>query len=143
MSMLGSCRCNNISLSWKNRDYSLVPRSCLCDYCAAKGAAYVSKSGTSMEVVIRKEEFHTVTEHGSRQAQFHECGYCGELVLVTASIEGSVYCVINVHCLDDRRRFCDAISVDFSGQSAQVKLDRWRQNWCHLVSITSAGFDRR
>ena len=53
MTLQGSCRCNNISLAWKNLDFSLVPRQCGCDYCSAKLASYVSKSGTAVAVLIR------------------------------------------------------------------------------------------
>lgn len=137
MIMRGSCSCNNISVTWKNTDYSLVPRECLCDYCSAMRAAYVSKSGTSIEVEISKEHLHTIREHGSRQASFHECLNCGEAVFVTVSIKGVLYGALNVHCLDTRQCFPEAISVNFSEQPPEVKLERWRENWCHPVLITS------
>ncbi len=137
MRILGSCRCNNISVAWKNVDFSLVPRECLCDYCSAKGAAYVSKSGTVVEVSIRKEKMHTVQKHGSQQAKFHECTYCGDVVFVAATVEGDQYCAVNVNCLESRERFPDATSVNFSSQSPAEKFERWKRNWCQLVLVMS------
>ena len=135
MTLQGSCRCNNISLAWKNLDFSLVPRQCGCDYCSAKLASYVSKSGPAVAVLIRQPALHRVSKHGSGQAQFHECGHCGEVVLVTASIEGELYCALNVNCLQDRERFPAAIQVNFSEQSPAVKRARWRENWCTPVHL--------
>lgn len=139
MIMRGSCSCNNISVSWKNIDFSLVPRKCFCRYCSGKGAAYVSKSGTAIEVLIRKENFHVVKEHGSRQANFHECGHCGDVVIVTASIQGEIFGAVNAYCLVNRQRFPKAVCVNFSDQTPEEKLDRWRQNWCCPTLITSQG----
>lgn len=136
MSMRGSCSCNNLSIVWKNIDFSLVPRQCGCDYCSAKGAAYVSKSGTAVAVNIRKQDFIAVTEHGSRQAKFHECTNCGDVVFVALAVEQEQYCAVNVECLERRERFPEAISVNFSNRDPLEKLQRWRQNWCYLISIT-------
>ncbi len=134
--MRGSCRCKNVSVAWKNSDFSLVPRSCLCEYCAAKGAAYVSKSGTGVEVLIRNAEFHIERAHGSRQATFHECSYCGDVVIVTALLEDTLYAALNVVCLDKWQRFPQPACVNFSDHTPEEKLQRWRQNWCYPVHIT-------
>jgi hypothetical protein len=133
----GSCSCNNISVFWKNFDFSLVPRKCGCDFCCSRGAAYVSKSGTVVEATIAKRHLHNVVEHGSMQAKFHECAFCRDIVMVTAVIQGTLYGALNVNCLHSRERFVAPVIVDFSGQTPEEKLERWRRNWCHPVSITS------
>jgi hypothetical protein len=134
----GSCGCNNISVSWKNFDFSLVPRQCGCDYCCIRGAAYVSKSGTVFGATIVKPHLHNVVEHGSRQAQFHECTFCRDIVMVTAVIQGTHYGALNVNCLQRRERFVAPVMVEFSGQEPQEKLERWRRNWCAPVVIRNA-----
>jgi hypothetical protein len=139
MSMRGSCSCNNISLIWKSIDFSLVPRKCSCDYCSMKGAAYVSKSGTAVEAKICEEDLHSVKEHGSQQAKFHECANCGDVVFVTVTVEGDQYCALNVNCLDNRERFPEARCVNFSDLKPMEKRERWRKNWCHPILITSQG----
>lgn len=137
MTIRGSCSCNNISLFWRNFDLSLVPRKCGCDYCSARGAAYVSKSGTAVEAIIRKAHMYTVIRHGSRQAEFHECTFCHDVVMVTAAIQGNLYGALNVNCLQSRERFVEPVMVDFSAQAPHEKLERWKKNWCQPVRIMS------
>ena len=137
MTIRGNCSCNNISLSWQNFDLSLVPRKCDCDYCRVRDAAYVSKSGTAVELTIRKADMYNVTRHGSKQADFHECTFCRDVVMVTAAIQGNLYGALNVNCLHGRERFVEPVVVDFSGQAPHEKLERWMANWCQPVRIVS------
>ena len=139
MSMRGSCRCNNITVLWHTVDYSVVPRACQCEYCLAKGAAYVCKSGTAVEVLVHKERLHRVIEHGSGSARFHECANCGDVVFVTADIEGEIYGVLNALCMKNTLGFPAPVKTDFRGHSAEQKRERWRQNWCHPVTIKNPG----
>ena len=136
MSMRGHCHCNNIEVVWHTVDYSVVPRACQCAYCLAKGAAYVCKPGTAVTVRIHNERLHRTVAHGSRTATFHECGHCGDLVFVTAQIDGDTYGVLNAPCMHNARGFSAAVSLDFSAQTAAQKRERWQQNWCHPVSIS-------
>lgn len=136
MRMHGSCRCKNIELHWRTVDFSVVPRACQCDYCRSHGAAYVSKAGTPVDVRIRDAGLHRIVRHGSNSAEFHECINCGELILVTATIDGEVYGALNARCLDNRLGFANATDVDYSGDTAAQKQARWRQNWCAPVLIS-------
>lgn len=135
MSMRGNCKCNNIEVVWRTVDFSLVPRACQCEYCLAKGAAYVGKSGTAVEVLVHKERLHRVIEHGSGSARFHECANCGDVVFVTADIDGEVYGVLNALCMKNTLGFPSQVKTDFRGYSAEQKRERWRQNWCYPVTI--------
>ncbi len=135
MTMRGSCRCKNFRVVWQTVDYSVVPRRCLCPYCRARDAAYVTKSGTRVQVSIQNKDLHNIVRHGSENAGFHECGHCGDLVLVTVEIQGDVYGALNANCLRNKHGFAPAVDTDFSNQSAAEKLQRWRQNWCHPVQI--------
>lgn len=139
MSMHGHCRCNNIQLVWRTMDYSVVPRACQCSYCLAKGAAYVSKSGTTVEVRIHNKRLHAIITHGSQLAEFHECGACADLVLVTAHIDGESYGALNARCMDNKPGFAAAVAIDCSGHTAEQKRLRWRQNWCSPVRIQFLG----
>lgn len=139
MSMRGHCRCNNFRVMWRTTDFSIVPRACQCDYCRAKDAAYVSKSGTAVEIHIHNKRQHSIVTHGSQLAEFHECGACGDLVLVTAHIDGETYGVLNARCLDNKAGFAAAVAIDYSGDTAEEKQLRWRQNWCAPVQIHFLG----
>ncbi|CAA0125022.1 Uncharacterised protein [Halioglobus japonicus] len=137
MSIRGGCNCNNIEIVWHTVDHSLVPRECQCDYCISKNVSYVSKAGTRVEVTIRKESLHYVHQHGTMSAKFHECGNCGELVFVTAEIDEEIYCSLNASCLNNPSGFSSPVKMELYDQTETEKRNRWRQNWCHPVLITS------
>ncbi len=135
MSITGGCSCKNIEIVWHTVDHSLMPRACQCDYCLPKGAAYVSKSGTRVEVTIRSEQLHNEVRHGSENAVFHECTQCDQVVFVTAKFEGEVYGVLNANHLNNKFGFADPVERNFSSQTPEEKRDRWRENWCHPVIV--------
>lgn len=135
--MYGSCKCKNIEVRWRVLDLSMIPRACQCTYCKSKGAAYVSKAGSRVEVVINNVSQHKIVQHGSRSAEFHECTNCGSVVLVTSNIEGVKYGVLNANCMSNEKGFQTPIETNFSSQSAIEKQERWRENWCCPVLISS------
>jgi hypothetical protein len=139
MSIRGSCKCNNIEILWHTVDHSLVPRVCQCHYCISKNVSYVSKAGTRVEVTIRKENLHHVHQQGTISAKFHECRNCGELVFVSAEIEEELYCSLNSNCINNPFGFSASVKMQLSNQTVTEKKNRWRQNWCHPVLITSQG----
>ena len=100
-------------------------------------AAYVSKSGTKVDILIRKKEMHRIHRQGTKTADFHECANCNDLVGVTARIDGDLYGALNANCLSNPQGFSPGVALDVSDLPAQAKLDRWRQNWCHPMVITS------
>lgn len=143
MSMSGGCDCNNITVVWHTREYSHTPRACQCDYCSAKSAAYVTESGTKVEVTISNDTFHKTIQHGSNSASFHECTNCNQLVFVTAKIDGQLYGALNANLLINKQGFSAISKLTFSSQTAKQKRDRWRQNWCRPVLITRQGMGPR
>ena len=139
MSIAGGCDCNNIEITWHVVDYSLVPRACQCDYCLPKEAAYVTKSGTRVDVLIRNENFHKKVRHGSNSAVFHECSNCDQVIFVTSEVDGELYGALNANQLNNKFGFSAPVKANFSFQTAEQKRERWQQNWCHPVLITSKG----
>lgn len=139
MSLSGNCKCQNIQILWHTVDRSLVPRRCQCDYCVSKSISYVSKAGTRVEVRIREEALVNIHQQGTRSARFHECGNCGELVFVTAEIDGELYCSLNANCIINPFGFSEPVKMELHNQTATEKKNRWRQNWCHPVFITCQG----
>lgn len=135
MSIRGHCRCRNIEVHWQLVDYSLVPRRCQCEYCLARDAAYVSKAGSRVDITIHKPALHEIHQQGSMSASFHECGHCHDLVLVTAEIDGELFGALNANCLHNPRGFGESVAMTLYDQSAEQKIARWRQNWCHPVFI--------
>jgi hypothetical protein len=66
-------------------------------------------------------------------------GSCGDVVIVTADIDGTVYGALNALCMKNKMGFPASVRTDFSGQTAGQKQDRWCQNWCHPITMTSPG----
>lgn len=137
MSIRGGCKCNNIQILWHTVDRSLVPRECQCDYCLSRSISYVSKSGTRVEISIHNESLHHLRQQGTRSATFHECGNCGELVFVTSEIDGELYCTLNSNCISNPFGFGASVRMEVHNQTAAERINRWRQNWCRPVLITS------
>jgi hypothetical protein len=137
MSITGGCDCNNIEISWHTVDYGLVPRACQCDYCLSKAAAYVTKAGTGFDASIRNEKLHSQVRHGSNSAVFHECANCNQVIFVTSEIDGELYGALNANHLINKFGFSAPVKLNFSSQTVEQKRERWRQNWCQPVLITS------
>ena len=135
MTVQGRCQCGNFNIRWQTVDLSLVPRACSCDFCRPRDAAYVSKSGTSFRVSVNNRQLHKVTTHGSQQARFHLCGYCDDLVCVTAEFDGVTYGALNARLLNKPEKMNEPAVVDYSDNDASMKRDRWQANWCSPVSI--------
>jgi len=135
VSLRGHCHCHNIEVLWQTNDHSLVPRACGCGYCTGREAAWVSKSGTRFRATVHRANSHRVVRHGSGQAAFHECTGCDSVVFVTAEVEGTVYGVLNARFLDNPMGFADPVPMDFSGQGADEKRERWQRNWCAPVKV--------
>jgi hypothetical protein len=77
--------------------HSLAPRTCQCEYCFAKSAAYVTKPDTKFEVLIHHKSLHKKVQHGSSSAIFHECSHCRQVIFVTSEIEGELYGALNAN----------------------------------------------
>ncbi len=137
MTISGSCECKNIKVIWHTDDCSLAPRACQCEYCSSKAAAYVTKSGTKFEAIVQNEQFHNQVRHGSKSAVFHECSNCGQVIFVTSEIDGELYGALNARHLTNKSGFAEPVELNYSSQSPEQKRERWRQNWCHPVLITS------
>ena len=139
MSRYGSCECKNIEIYWEVENLTLTPRACQCGYCMSMGAAYISKSGSTFEANIRTDACYHKVQHGSRNAIFHECTNCHIVVFVTAEMDGTVYGVLNANCLVNQAGLSTPITTNFGTESGAQKQQRWRQNWCQPVLITSRG----
>lgn len=136
MALLGHCQCNNFQITWHTIDYSLVPRACSCDYCQDHSAAYVSKSGSQVEVRILKPHFHRTVQQGSHLATFHECSHCQQLVCVSALIEGEQYGALNAAVIANQDAFSATVTCHPETLTPEQKQRRWQQNWSQLVLHT-------
>ena len=135
MSLRGACACNNLSVTWRTVDYSLVPRACQCGYCRERDVAWVSKSGTFVAIDVARPALHRVQRQGSGQAAFHECANCDGVVAVTAQLEGELFAALNANCLHNPAGFAQPVAMTPGEQSPREKAQRWRSNWCSVARM--------
>jgi len=126
--MKKSCSCENIVIEFANDIGFQSARKCSCDYCSRNNAEYVSnpKEPISFEVIDKAKR--KIITHGYRSAEFHECVNCG-LVLVTSTIEGATYCVLNAKVLGIKGYTLDQEARDFSAESIETRQARRKSNW--------------
>ncbi|WP_156820732.1 hypothetical protein [Dasania marina] len=139
ITITGSCNCHNISYIWHKPDDTIIPRACQCHYCLSKGAAYATQTNTRLTVSINNSALHSVVQHGSNSAHFHECSYCDQVVFVTAEIAGRLYGAVNAMLITQKAYLAQPVKLDFSAQTPQQKQQRWQQSWCSPVEITGLG----
>lgn len=126
--MKKSCFCKNIVIEFTKNDVFVVARKCSCDYCVSKNAEYVSNPKVSITFEIIDKSKRTIIMHGYRSAEFHECINCG-LVLVTSTIAGASYCVLNAKVLGIEGYTLESEALDFSAESIDARLARRKANW--------------
>ncbi|MEO1081174.1 MAG: hypothetical protein AAFY29_16565 [Pseudomonadota bacterium] len=95
----------------------------------------MTKANTRVEVAIADASSHRVAQHGANLADFHECAACGDVVIATVCIDGTRYGAINSGILSGVE-LPHAVAKNFSSQSAEKKLQRWRETWCSPVLIS-------
>lgn len=141
MDITGKCHCGNISfkLAWKGDSREIPARACGCSFCVKHGGVWTSNPRSSLEVAFRDASLVSMYAFGSRTATFHVCSRCGAVPVVTSSIAGQLYAVVNVNAMDDIDRSCIRhATADFEGEDVESRLARRKANWIADVRITDA-----
>jgi len=136
MRIIGNCKCKNLTVDWRIRDFSLIARACQCQYCSSKQAHWISKSGSRFSLNIRYPNTYQVKKSGYGLAEFHECMNCEDVVAASVVIDNKTYGAINAKCLSQLKRFPAGREV--LPEKNQTDIDRqkmWQQNWCSPVEI--------
>lgn len=76
---------------------------------------------------------------GTRTAEFHVCVRCGVVPVVTSSIDGRLYAVVNVNAFEDvdpskLRR----MPASFDGEGTDSRLERRKRSWIAEVRLIGA-----
>jgi hypothetical protein len=132
MTIHGSCHCGNIAfdLEWGGDASKMPARACGCTFCTRHGGVWTSHPRSHLAVKVADEALVSRYEFGTRTATFHVCARCGVPALVTSDIDGRVYAVVNVNCLEnvDPAHF-DRAPASFEGEDVQMRLARRKRNW--------------
>lgn len=128
----GSCHCGNIRFTFDRPgpDDSIPVRVCSCNWCRKHNAAWTSHPQGRFTLQIGDEDLAGRYRFGTMTADFHLCLTCGVLPIVTCTLDGSRYAVVNVHTFDDvdQSQF-DQSQADFADESKNDRLARRKRNW--------------
>jgi len=140
MRISGGCRCGNISLvlTLEPAPAELPARACSCSFCMTHDGVWTSYPSGTLKVNVREPELVSTHSFATGTAQFHICGKCGAVPVVTSRIDGHLYAVVNVHALRDIEPVVlRHASANFDGESEEARLARRRKNWIAEVEFVN------
>jgi hypothetical protein len=141
-----SCHCGavRVRLDWpqsgKASGKAIPVRACGCALCTKHRAVWTSHPDGRFHLEIADPAQVARYRFGTRTADFHVCLTCGVMPIVTCSIDGTLYAVINVNTFDDVGR--DELietATDFEGETTDDRLARRRRNWTPGAIGTATG----
>ncbi|MEM7283259.1 MAG: aldehyde-activating protein [Pseudomonadota bacterium] len=138
ISETASCYCGNISaLVTLSRSLAeFQSRCCDCGFCTKHGAAYLSDSAGSLEIVICDADSTVGYRQGSGAAEFWVCGACGVLVAVTHDQGSKLLGAVNARALSNYHSVTKQQVVSPKTLNRDGKTTRWGEIWFQDVTIT-------
>ena len=139
MLITGGCHCRNISFTLRcEPDPTNLPaRACTCSFCTKHGAVWTTLSSASLRVSVKERAHLSIYSFATSTAQFHICAECGVVPVVTSSIDGRLYAVVNSTTFEnfDASQLQHA-AADFDGETEHQRLARRKRNWIADVEIS-------
>lgn len=140
MRIHGSCHCANLrfELDWgtPTEPREIPARACGCTFCVKHGGVWTSSPAGSLRLGVNDAQQHTRYRFGTGTADFHLCRRCGAVPVVTSTIDGRLYAVVNVNCFDDiDRALLRPVPVSFDAEDTEVRLARRAKGWIPTVRI--------
>jgi hypothetical protein len=138
MLIRGRCHCGNIAfdLEWGGDAARIPARACGCGFCTRHGGVWTSHPASRLSVKVADSARVSRYEFGTRTATFHVCARCGVPPLVTSTIEGRTYAVVNVNCFEDvDAARLDRAPADFEGETVESRLARRKRGWTADVTF--------
>ena len=132
MTIQGRCHCGNIafSLTWEPDPVEIPARACSCSFCVKHGGVWTSNPAGSLKVTVKEPRLVSKYQFGTRTAEFHVCGSCGVVPVVTSRIEGKLYAVVNVNTFENVDRASLRLApASFDGEGQDSRLARRTRNW--------------
>jgi hypothetical protein len=136
MLIQGRCHCGNIafSLAWDPDPVEIPARACTCSFCVKHGGVWTSNPAGSLKVTVKEPRLVSKYQFGTRTAEFHVCGSCGVVPVVTSRIEGKLYAVVNVNTFENVDRTSLRLApASFDGEGQDPRLARRSRNWIARV----------
>jgi hypothetical protein len=136
----GGCHCGNIrfSLSWDPDPAEIPARACGCSFCVKHGGLWTSNPRGRLRVRVKDSSRVSPYEFGTRTAQFHVCGGCGIVPVVTSDIDGRRYAVVSVNAFEGiDPAMVKRSPASFDGEDEATRLARRKRNWIGDVEFTA------
>jgi hypothetical protein len=137
----GSCHCGNLALELEwNADPQAIPaRACGCSFCVKHGGVWTSDPRSRLTLTVADPSLVSRYRFGTRTATFYVCARCGAVPVVTSTIAGHDYAVVNVNVLEgiDPSQLRRA-SASFDGEDVASRLARRERNWIADVRIVES-----
>jgi hypothetical protein len=128
----GSCHCGNIrfTFDWPESGPTIPVRACGCGYCTKHRGVWTSHANGRFSLHVADASQATRYQFGTKTADFHVCSTCGVVPIVTCTIDGARYAVVNANTFDDvhKSQLAQA-AASFEGETTENRLARRRRNW--------------
>ena len=132
MLIQGSCHCGNIrfELAWDPDPAQIPARACGCTFCTKHGGVWTSNPAGSLSVRVEDPAAVSKYAFGTRTADFHVCGRCGVVPVVTSTIDGRLYAVVSVNAFENvDPSILERAPVTFDGEDERARLARRKRGW--------------
>jgi hypothetical protein len=132
MLIVGSCHCGNITftLYWAPDPKEIPARACTCTFCRKHGGVWTSYRSGLLQVKEKNPAQVSRYAFGTETADFHVCTTCGVVPLVTSTIDGRTYAVVNVNTFENvDASLLRKDSSNVEGESTDDRLSRRKRNW--------------
>lgn len=138
----GACHCGNIAftLLWEPDPERISARACTCSFCTRHGGVWTSVPGGRLDVAVKEPSLVSRYAFGTRTADFHVCSRCGVVPVVTSTIGGRLYAVVNVNVFDDAAAArVQRSPIAFGEEDAAMRLARRERHWIAGVNFIENG----
>jgi len=128
----GSCHCGNIRFrfDWPEQTATIPIRACGCSFCQKHGAVWTSNPNGLFQLTIDDPAQAVAYRFGTKTADFHLCTACGVPPIVTCTMAGRRYAVLNVNTFNNvDASIFDKSPMDFDGETVNSRLARRQRNW--------------
>ena len=138
MLIKGKCHCGNISfsLTWDPDPKEIQARVCDCTFCQKHGGVWTSNPHGALKVVVKDPSRLSKYAFATATAEFQICGRCGVVPVVTCTLDGHLYAVVNVNAFDNiDPSMVRRAPITFEGEELGSRLARRKRNWISNVTF--------
>jgi hypothetical protein len=137
----GRCHCGNISYDfhWPLGGDQIPVRACSCSFCTKHRGTYTSHPEARLDARVEDVSALSRYTFATGTAEFFVCARCGVVPLVTSTIDGNLYAVVNVNTFEpDETLVFETAVTDFDGEETEGRLARRQRTWIPDVRIEGA-----